>query len=229
MEEVIFTHNKINTTIQCNFNEQMKDIFKKYSIKSGINIKSVYFEYSGNKINENLTLSQTIGQNEKLLNKIEILVYNIEELNNNENKTVIVKSNNIICPKCKEIASMKIKYDKIDIYGCKKGHNIKDILLNEFENTQNINISKIKCDKCKINNKGNIYNKLFYKCLNCKMNLCTKCKLSHDNDHNIIDYDKKDYICNEHNKSFIKYCNECKRKILLHYVKQIIKITKQQI
>ena len=181
MAEVIFIYNQINTTIQCSFNEKMMDIFKKYGLKSGIDIKSVYFLYSGKKINENLTFAQIIEHDDKQSNKIKILVYNIEEINNNnQNASILVKSNNIICPECNEIAFINIKDYKIEIYGCKNGHNIKDLLINEFDNTQNINISKIICDKCKINNKGNTYNNVFYKCCKCNMNLCVTCKLNHD-------------------------------------------------
>ena len=173
MAEVIFIYNQINTSIQCSINEKMSDILRKYAIKSGIDIKSVYFLYSGNKINENLIFSQIIGKDHKQTKKIKILVYKIEEINQkNQNTSVIVKSNNIICPECNEKAFINIKNYKIEIYECKKGHNINDILISEFDNTQNINISKIICDKCKINNKGNTYNNVFYKCFNCKMNLC---------------------------------------------------------
>ena len=47
------------------------------------------------------------------------------------------------------------------------------------------------------------------------MNLCVTCKLSHDQMHKIIDYDKKNFICNEHNESFSRYCNYCKKNICM--------------
>ena len=167
MAEVIFIYNQIYTTIQCDFKEQMREIIKKYGVKSGIDINSVYFLYSGNLIEENLTFEEIIGQNDKQLNRIKVLVCKLEDLNQyNQNSLFFVKSNNIICPECKEIAFINIRDYKINIYGCKNGHNIKNILLNEFYNTQNIDISKIICENCKINNKGNKYNNLFYKCCN---------------------------------------------------------------
>jgi len=87
--------------------------------------------------------------------------------------------------------------------------------LEEYEDTQNIDISKIVCDICKDKNKGNSYNNIFYRCNICKKNICPICKLKHDKNHNIINYESKDYICEEHNDRFIEYCIECKKDICL--------------
>ena len=46
-------------------------------------------------------------------------------------------------------------------------------------------------------------------------NLCPDCKLRHDQNHKIIDYDKKNYICNKHKKNFVKYCENCNEDICL--------------
>ena len=74
----------------------------------------------------------------------------------NENKETIIKENiikskEIICPKCKENILIKINEYKINLFNCKNNHNIDNILLNEYEN--NIDISKIICDKCKLKKK----------------------------------------------------------------------------
>ena len=80
----------------------------------------------------------------------------------NENNETIIEENKIskeiICPKCKENILIKINEYKINLFNCKNNHEINNILLNEFENLENINISKIICNKCKINNKSKIYN-----------------------------------------------------------------------
>ena len=76
-------------------------------------------------------------------------------------------------------------------------------------------MTKIICNKCKEKNKSNIYNNEIYRCINCKMNLCPLCKLNHDKTHDIINYDIKDYICEIHKETFIKYCNECKMNLCL--------------
>ena len=70
-----------------------------------------------------------------------------------ETSKSIVKSKNIICPSCKENAKMKFKYYKITLYDCKNNHTINDILFDEFVKSQNIDLSKIKCNKCNLNNK----------------------------------------------------------------------------
>ena len=56
------------------------------------------------------------------------------------------------------------------LFGCKNEHEIKNLSFKEFVWTQNKDKSKIKCDKCKINNKGNIFEKILYKCNSCKTN-----------------------------------------------------------
>ena len=193
--------------IQCNKNEKMKDIFKKFISKAQIEYNSVYYLYKGDKINEELKIENL---NEDI-NNIKIIVSKINENQNNN----IIKSKDIICPKCKEKIMIKINDYKIELYNCINGHNIKNILLNEYGKTQEIDISKIICNQCKVKNKGNTYNNEIYRCINCKINLCPLCRLNHDNTHNIINYDKKDFICEIHKDRFIKYCNKCKMNICI--------------
>ena len=212
MASVEFLYNQMITLIQCNQNDKMKDIIKKLELKIEINKNKVCFLYSGNKINEELTFDEIINQSDRQINKMKILIQNIEEIKQNLS---IKKSNNIICPKCKELAFMKIENYKINLFGCKNGHKINGILLNEFENTQLIDFSKIICDNCQKCNKSNTSQNIFYRCINCKMNLCILCKLNHDKSHLIIDYDKKEYICNIHNEAFMRYCNTCNSNICL--------------
>ena len=67
---------------------------------------------------------------------------------------------------------------------------------------------------------------MLYRCNICKINMCPLCKIKHDKNHNIINYELKDYICIDHNEGFIEYCIECK-KIYAYYVKIIILSIKQ--
>ena len=105
---------------------------------------------------------------------------------------------------------MDIKDYKINLYDCKNGHRKENILLNEFEETQNIDLSNIICDICKKNNKSKSNNNIFYKCLTCNNNICPLCKSNHNNEHKIINYDDKYYICDRHNENYISYCEQCK-------------------
>jgi len=186
MDSIEFIYNGNKIEIQCYKNDKMKDIIKKYIIKSSIDKNSVIFLYSGNKNNEELKLSEIIGKEKK------ILVIDLKnDINNNKS---IIKSKYIICPKCGENIKIKINNYKIYLYECINGHTISDVLFNEFEKTQYIDISKIICEKCKKNNKSNTDKNKFYKCITCGKNICPLCKSSHDKSHNIINYDLKNYI-----------------------------------
>ena len=122
-----------------------------------------------------------------------ILAYEIIELEEDSNKTII-NSKYIICPECKEICKMSIKNYSISIFDYKNGHEIKNLSIDEFEESQKIDLSKIICDKCKKNNKSNTFNNEFFKCFKCNINLCPLCKSSHENNHNIINYEQIYYM-----------------------------------
>ena len=75
------------------------------------------------------------------------------------------KNKCIICPKCKESARIFIKNYKFCIHGCKNGHNINDILINNFKKTQIIDKGKIVCQNCTKDNNNTSYNNIIYLCL----------------------------------------------------------------
>ena len=135
----------------------------------------------------------------------------MNQINHSNQNSINYK--NIICPECGENAQIKIEDFKINLFGCKNGHNIKNISLENFEKTQELNNSKIICDQCKKNNKSN--NNEFFYCSTCKMNVCSSCKINHDKNHDIIDYEKKKNICDIHNEKYIKHCNECQLNICM--------------
>ncbi len=72
---------------------------------------------------------------------------------NNSYKYRIFFKSFIIFFKLGQFALDIIDY-KINIYECKNKHKIENILLNEFEETQNIDRTNIICDRCKNNNKS---------------------------------------------------------------------------
>ena len=184
MALVDFEYNQICTTIQCNPNEMMKDIYQKLALKTNIDINTVYFYYNGREINSQLTFEQIISSNDRESNRIRILVCSTEEINNKQNISLI-KSNNIICPECGEFALLEIKDYKINIYGCINDHTINNILFEKFENLQKIDISKIVCDNCN-KNKSDSYNYQFYTCTTCNNNLCPICFSKHNKKHKIF-------------------------------------------
>ena len=85
--------------------------------------------------------------------------------------------------------------------------------MENFEKTQKIDESTIICENCKINNKSESYNKVFYICLFCKKKLCPLCKGNHDKTHNIIKYEEKDSICFEHGYNYNLYCETCSQNL----------------
>jgi len=129
----------------------------------------------------------------------------------------LIKSSQSICPKCLEIAILDIQNYQIQLT-CRKGH-INSLKISDFENSQKIDESKIICDICKTNDKANSYKNVFYRCNNCKKNLCTLCKSNHDKSHNVINYDDKIYTCEEHSESYNSYCKSCTKNLCTECVK----------
>jgi len=158
MAEVIFIYEGQQIIIQSsNLEDKIKDIINKFKIKiKEEESNNLYYVYNGDKINEELKLNQLIK--DKNIKKINILVYN----KSSKEKEKEIISNEIICPECKENILLNIENYKINLYECKNGHKIENILYNEFENMQKIDYRKIICDKCKINNRSDMHNYEFY-------------------------------------------------------------------
>ena len=212
MVEIIFDYNSMQTVIQANLNDSFDNIIQKFITKTQLDLNNLHFLAKGKIINKNEKIEKIMDESDKLNKRLIILVNSINNIINNTN---IIKSNDIICPICKEICKYEIKKHKIKLYDCKNGHIIDNIKLNEFNNKQNIDISQIKCDKCNNKSKLDTFNHEFFICLKCNMNLCPLCKSIHDKTHSIINYDNKNYICNKHNETFVKYCKECKIDLCL--------------
>ena len=87
MAEIIFNYRGIETKIQCNINEKIKEVIEKYANKVGIDISKLYFIYNGNKINDNLILNEILNEEDKRRNIMNILV--------NENNITIIKDDKI--------------------------------------------------------------------------------------------------------------------------------------
>ena len=210
MSKVRFNFKGEETILQCNNDEKMEEICKRYAQIIKQDIDKLIFLYSWNIIDEELKYEEQINGEDKIRNEINILVFEKNKTIMNKQKLLLKE---IICPICQGNVFMKINDYQINLSNCKNGHNKNNILLKEFNNIQNIDISKIICDICKIKNKSNTYKNEFYKCNNCQINLCPLCKSTHDNNHNIVNYDKRNYICYKHNDIFIKYCKYCNKNI----------------
>ena len=198
MANVGFTFNEINTILQCTLEDTFEDIIKTFITKVNQKKKDLYFLYKGEKLNElsyNKTFNQIANEFDRNRKKMNIMV-------------ISRKSKYIICPLCQENIRISINNFKISLYECKNGHKYDNISFEDFEKTQKIDESKIKCNKCS-KSKNESFQNEFYICLTCKQNLCPLCRNNHEDSHNIIGYKKKDFICLIHFDYYTHYCNDC--------------------
>ena len=168
MVEVLFIYEGQLIIIQSNLDDKMKDIINKFKNIMKEEDNNLCYIYNGEKINEEFKLNQIIK--DKNIQKINILVYNNK---NNDKDEKEINFNEIICPECKENILINIKDYKINLFGCKNGHKIENISLNEYENLQKIDYLKIICNECYKYNKN--ITEEFYICNECGVNLCPLC------------------------------------------------------
>ena len=190
MPKIIFDYLSVKTTIECDSEEKIKEIFQRFALEKGIDLKRLCFLYNANLIMEHeIKFSELINFQDRERNEMNILVYKTDEsIEEEDNKKIRNSKIEVICPICKENILVNIKDYKINLNNCKYGHKINNILLKDYEKTQKIDISKIICNKCKKTNKKEVYGNEFYKCNTCQMNLCPLCKSAHDTNHKTINY-----------------------------------------
>ena len=214
MSKVDFKFNGGSTIIQCNDNDSMDTICNRFSEKVQIDVNKLIFSYNGkggSEFNKTLSFSGMANLEDKIKNKMTVLVYT-NEVNNNTNN--IIKSKSVICPECKEISKLKINNYKATISDCKNNHINNNLSLEQFEDSQKINLSQILCHECKTS-KADTFKKQFKFCMNCNYNLCPICEAKHDGGHTLILSDNINYICKKHNDNFSQYCETCKINICM--------------
>ena len=212
MSKVIFDFNQIETIIQCDENETMKKICSKYASKIQKELKTLIFMYSGKTIDLSLSFKKTINNFDKEKKSFKVLVKSIIDTYSKGNNNLI-KSKQSICPKCSEIAKIAIQEYKINSV-CRLGHGY-EILISKYKESQKIDQSKIICNSCKDTNKANTYQNMFHRCNTCKINICPLCITKHDKFHNIINYDDKNFICEEHSEFYNSYCKSCQKNLCI--------------
>ena len=231
MAEIEFIYDKIKLTIQCKLNEKMKDICAKFENKINLDKNiNLFYSYEGKtELNLNLSFEQIANNVDKERKKMSVIVYankiNLE-------KECIIRPKNIICPECKENIRMDIIDYKIKLHDCINNHTIDNILLNEFDELQKIDKTKIinNDDKYYICNKHNKY--YISLCNKCKINMCELCD-NHQNHEQIYYKDIippkellnkklkifKKYIAllNNNINSIISVLNDVKNKMDIYY------------
>ena len=211
MITIEFNYEQQIIEIQTNIKDTFQEAINKYLQKSLLDKESIMFLANGLLLKPEKTIESQMNSLNEKNNNIKVLVNKIDKP-----EQVFIKSKDIICPRCQGLC--RIKYDDLTItcYDCENNHKIEDILLSEFDEKQKINLSNIICNECKLKNRGESYNYDFYICLTCNKNICPLCKSKHSNeDHNIIKYEQKNYICQKHNDTFFKYCQDCKKNICI--------------
>ena len=206
MAEVIFNYEEIETIIKCNIDSKMKDIINDYLKKIKRSQNDFYYIYKDNEVYEEFTFNEQANEFDKIRKRMNITVNKITE--NKEINEMLSKE--IICPECQENTLLNIQDFNINLFGCKKTHKINNLTLYKFEESQKIDSSKFICSQCKTNN---ISIDSFFICFSCNITICSNCKLNHDSEHIIVNYRNRNYICENHNKIFKKYCKNCNENI----------------
>ena len=147
MPTIEFNFEENITLIQWIPDEKITNIIQRLVTKLGKKKDDLYFIYNGGMVKENLTFQEQAKKSDKEYNKMSILVYAKDELTEEEDES-LKKSEYIICPKCKECASISVDNYKLGLYACKNGHKVNDISFKDFEQTQNLNEAKIVCQNC---------------------------------------------------------------------------------
>ena len=110
----------------------MKNIIDKFIVKTSADRNIIYFLYGGTIIKEEQFLFEIISREDKLRNQMNILVNSISDENQNK-ISPIIKSKEVICPKCFENINLKIFNYKISLFDCKNGHSFKELLFKDFK------------------------------------------------------------------------------------------------
>ena len=207
MSQLLFRYNSQDIIYNCQQGEQLPTILQSFSNQIRVKRNNLAFLCNGSVLNDQSTIENlTPNSNNQIIILVTDLASTIPL------GPVMKKSHFIICPQCKESTIISINDYKISLSQCKNGHKIDNILLSQFNDTQIEDISKICCGSCNVS-RAVITGYLMYICTDCKMNLCPLCKSKHDQNHNFIDYENKNYICEKDGEYFNMYCYSCKKNI----------------
>ena len=122
-----------------------------------------------------------------------------------------------LSPNCNLIPKIKINSSKNTVKvecACHKSNAELDININEYLNKSSLN-KAYSCACCGQSFSLNDKNK-FYICLNCSENFCENCYIQHSNknkNHKLLNIEKVNMICFQHNEIYNAYCFNCKKNI----------------
>ena len=105
MLKINFDYKTNKLLVQCNPNEQMEDVFKRFKNKAQTTENLIYL-FGGNNINGSTSVSQFIGANYDPNNPPLVVAQSIDDPNK---KDSLFKSKYIICPVCKQSCIIKME------------------------------------------------------------------------------------------------------------------------
>ena len=141
MVDIDFNLNQSHIVIQANLTDRFRDVINRYFQKSLFNPNSVTFITNGKVVNPSVSIRKHMSTLDLSEKKLNVLVNMLES--NEAPKEIITKSEQIICPQCKEPCRIAFEDYKIKLYECANKHEIKDIKISDFIDTQMVNESKI--------------------------------------------------------------------------------------
>ena len=196
--------------IQCKTGVKMSHVFamfknKAFAEQTDVDLNDYLFYYNGEKIDKDLTVAQLKKNQESSITFITA-----------RKRTKIMK-----CPICiSNTCFIQIDNYGVKFSGCPYKHTVEKTF-KDYEQSQKIDYSQIKCDKCGITQ--NRYLRNFYKCLKCSEEFkrssyfCEDClKIHSGNDgenHQAIKYEDKYYLCSKHSIHYISYCTKCNKDL----------------
>ena len=199
--------------VQSQIKDKIKDVIKKYATKINKKYDDLMFLVGGQII---LDFEKEIQNFNIADNQINIVADDLIKFDDDDEEISIVKnSKQIICPKCTENCLIIFDNYKITLNNCDSGHITEKMFLKDFNGSQKVDSSKIKCSgkNCKetlLSKKRLLY------CIQCDSNFCILCNTKHianNKDHIVIDYDFKNYVCKKHGERYSAYCPECKKNL----------------
>ena len=207
-----FNYEGSSIFVQCQKKDKLKDVIKKYLIKINRKVEDLIFLVNGQKI-ENSEKEKEMENCNIMDDQMNIVVYDKPKFDDDEEISIIKKSKQIICPKCAENCLIIMDNYKITLNNCDNGHNTEKIFLKDFNNSQKVDSSKIKCNNCK---ESILTKKQLLYCIQCDNCFCILCNSKHkanNKEHIVINYDFKNYVCKKHGEKYSAYCQECKKNL----------------
>ena len=123
MVDIDFDLNQSHTMIQANLTDQFQDVINKYLGKTLLKPESVAFIVNGKQVNSSESVQSHMSKLDKEQNKLKVLVNMIESID--APQAVNTKSEEIICPECKEPCRIAFEDYKIKLYECPNKHEKK--------------------------------------------------------------------------------------------------------